>query len=377
MTDTRIAAARRPVYVFLGTKAQYIKTMPVLRRWDAAGVPYRLIDSGQHADFAPALRRELGIRAPDVTLASGGDIKTVREVVAWFLRHVFESLVWPRRMARRLFPQGRGICLIHGDTPSTLLALLMARRAGQRIAHIEAGLRSFHWLKPFPEELIRVLCMHWSHDLFVPSEAALNNLRRMRIRGKIIETGHNTGLEAMHLALQGPGTPAPVAPPYPVITVHRVETLLRRGRLDFVVRWVRRLGERGPVVFVLHEPTRKKLEQYGLMQELRESAAIRLLPLQPYPSFIRMLAQAEFVWTDGGSIQEECAYLGMPCLILREHTERGDGLDSNARLARFEDAEVERFLQDLESLRGGALVPERPPSSIICTYLGETAGAQD
>lgn len=364
-----------PLYIFLGTKAQYVKTMPLLHRLDAEAVPYRLIDSGQHGHFSPRLRRELGLREPDARLSSGGDIKTVREVVWWFLRHTLTALLRPARLRDRLFPDGRGICVIHGDTPSTLLAFILARRAGQQVAHLEAGLRSFNLWKPFPEEIIRIICMRWSDYLFAPSDAAVAALRQMGVRGRIVPTGSNTGREAMHLALERTTATPPVDAPYAVVTVHRVETLLVKSRLTRVIEWVQRLSADRSVVFVLHEPTRRRLESYGLMARLQDNPRVQLLPLQPYPAFVRLLAAAEFVCSDGGSIQEECAYLGIPCLLLRSETERDEGLGDNVRLSGLDEQTMTAFLDDLDNLRRPAMVPDRQPSAIIYAALREAASA--
>jgi len=113
-------------HVFIGTKAQYIKTAPLLRLLQEQNIKYNLIDSGQHAAFAPDLRRELGVKEPDVVLRSPGNIKTVAEAGFWFLRYILFALFRPRFVRREIFKNKPGICIIHGDTPSTLLALVSA-----------------------------------------------------------------------------------------------------------------------------------------------------------------------------------------------------------------------------------------------------------
>ena len=110
------------IHVFLGTKAQYIKTAPVLRAFDEAGVPYRLIDSGQHAQLASTLRVELGVRAPDAVLRRGADISDVAGGLRWMLGALWRGWVAPARVRAEVFGGHGGICLMHGDTVSTLLA---------------------------------------------------------------------------------------------------------------------------------------------------------------------------------------------------------------------------------------------------------------
>jgi UDP-N-acetylglucosamine 2-epimerase (non-hydrolysing) len=100
------------------------------------------------------------------------------------------------------------------------------------------------------------------------------------------------------------------------------------------------------LLFVMHAPTLKQLERFGLLASLEDSD-IKILPMQAYPSFINLLHGATFVMTDGGSIQEECAFLDIPCLILRKKTERADGIGRNATLSKFNHDIISIFINDL------------------------------
>jgi UDP-N-acetylglucosamine 2-epimerase (non-hydrolysing) len=366
------------IYVFIGTKAQYIKTAPLLRLMQDRGVGYVLIDSGQHASLAPQLRRELGVKEPDVRLHSEGNITSVVEAARWFARYLL-LLLRPAALRRRIFAHGDGTCVIHGDTPSTLLALLLAKRVGLRVAHIEAGLRSYNVLRPFPEELIRIICMRWSDVLFSPSDWAFDNLQRMKVRGQVVNVRHNTNMEAMHHALrQDAGAPTGAGSeerPFCLMTVHRVETILNRRRLEFVVELAESLSERMDVVFVLHDPTRKRLDDSGLMSRLTSRDAILTTGLLEHGAFLDRLANAEFAVTDGGSIQEESAYLGVPCLVMRRETERTEGLGQNVRLASFDHAEIDRFLAEYPSLRRPEQGHETSPSELILETLLEVSAS--
>jgi UDP-N-acetylglucosamine 2-epimerase len=183
------------LHVFLGTKAQYIKTAPLLRLLEARSVDHRLIDSGQHARLAASLRGELGLRAPDHVLGGEGDVESVPQALRWSAS-LATQLASPARLRRTVFGGSGGICIVHGDTPSTLLSTMMARRAGLRVAHLEAGLRSHSLLHPFPEEAIRLLVMRWSALLFAPDDTAVANLAAMGVRGRVVAVGANTSVEA-------------------------------------------------------------------------------------------------------------------------------------------------------------------------------------
>lgn len=354
-----------PLYVFLGTKAQYIKTAPLLHRLDAGSIEYTLIDSGQHGDFSVDLRRQLGVREPDVYLSDGGDIVSITGAAIWFGLNLLRSLFSRRWLHRQVFRQGPGLCIVHGDTPSTLLAVLMARLAGTRVAHIEAGLRSHNWLRPFPEEIIRVLSMKFSDLLFAPSQDALDNLQRMGVTGRVIDTGQNTSIEALYQALEAASWETEAVPSYAVMTVHRVETLTNRKRMEVIAEWAQRIARHRLLYFVLHEPTRRHLDKYGLLHQLTENPQILLSPLLPYPEFARKLAGAEFVITDGGSIQEECYYLGLPCLVARTESERPEGLGDNIVVGEFSVDTIDGFLDDYASLRRDERIVGRNPSKRI------------
>lgn len=370
---TTLERVRLPIYVFIGTKAQYIKTAPLLRLMQATDMPYFLIDSGQHAAFAPALRKKLGIKEPDAALRSNGDITSVTEAAIWFLRYLGQTIFRPGRLRREIFPQGPGICVIHGDTPSTLLALILAKRAGMKIAHIEAGLRSFNILKPFPEELVRVICMHFSDFLFCPSDWAFENLKKMKPGGKTYNVEQNTSVEALtYSLLKSSGGPAAKSP-YCLLTIHRVETILNKRRLTFIVELAERIAKECQVVFVLHEPTRKKLVGFGLIDRIQSNANINSFGLVDHGTFLNLIAGAEYVISDGGSIQEECHYLDVPCLVMRSETERMEGLGQNVRLSDFDPASIDDFLANYATLRAGKRVESIEPSKRILEVIAAEA----
>ncbi|MEX2621346.1 MAG: UDP-N-acetylglucosamine 2-epimerase [Egibacteraceae bacterium] len=360
------------IHVFLGTKAQYIKTAPLLRLMDEQGVEYRLIDSGQHARLSVTMRADLGVRDPDYVLGGKENVDTIGHALLWSGR-LTTRLRSPARLRGDVFGGAGGVCVVHGDTPSTLLAALMARRAGLQVAHLEAGLRSHSLLNPFPEELVRLWVMRLSQLLFAPDRAALANLRAMRLRGRVIPLQGNTVIEALRHSLRDAGPPGsgPV-----VVTMHRVENLRNRRRLDAMVRLVLRIAERQAVRFVLHGPTIQTLARSGADQLIRD-AGVEMSPLVPHFEFTRLLHTAPFVITDGGSIQEECALLGVPTLLWRLRSERPDGLGSNVVLSRYEPAVVDAFLAQPDRHRHDPFSPDVTPSKEILDQLLATLDEMD
>ena len=351
------------IQVFIGTKAQYIKTAPLLRLMDARGVPYRLIDSGQHAEIARVMRSELGVREPDVVLGGDRDVTTIGGAVAWSAR--IATRLWSgRRLRSEIFGGSGGVCVVHGDTPSTLLSALMAWRAGLAVAHLEAGLRSRSLLHPFPEELIRIVVMRFAEICFAPTPDAVENLERIRRRGVIVPLEGNTSIEAVAFVEDsGEIASGPV-----IVTMHRVENLRSKERVEAFVQLVERISSDRPVRFVVHGPTERVLSEGDGLDRIKASG-VEVVQLVGHAAFVAMLRSAPFVVIDGGSIQEECGYLGVPTLLWREKTERPHGLGANVVLSAFDPEVVDRFLDDPEQYRVPAALPDSRPSEQILEVL--------
>lgn len=330
-------------------------------------IPFRYVDSGQHAELTRSLRRVFNLPEPDFCLRRGaGDIVSIRGAAFWYTKYMWKSLIHRKSMQKELFPSG-GICLIHGDTLSTLLGMQLARRAGLKVGHVEAGLRSFRIWDPFPEELIRIYCMQHAHVLFAPSDEAVENLSNMQIVGRVVKAHGNTVADSLRL-MDNVSTTAPIPNgPFALATCHRLETITKKDRLRQVVSLLNRVAKQMPVVFVTHKPTRKYLQKFGLDGILH--AEITCLEMQDYCDFVALIKAAQIVLTDGGSIQEECAYLNKPCLILRKTTERPDGLGKNARLWGFDNSAAETFLAETKSLKPADTSQLPHPSAKIVDTL--------
>lgn len=334
------------IHFFVGTKAQFIKMAPVMVELQKRQVPFRYVDSGQHAELTRTLRKTFGIREPDVCFHKGGDITSIIGAIIWSCKLFFTCAAGRKWLRKNIFPGG-GICLIHGDTMSTLLGMKMAKAAGLKVGHVEAGLRSFNIWHPFPEELIRIYCMKRCDVLFAPSDEANNNLKAMKVKGAIINVQGNTVVDALRLMENVPVKVEIPEGDFALASCHRIETITRRKRLTKVVALLNWFSQRIKIVFVVHKPTRKYLERFGLADKL--DPKITVLGMQDYMNFTALMKSAKMVLADGGSIQEECAYLNKPCLILRKHTERPDGLGKNAVLWGFDDLVAEEFFEKFRS----------------------------
>ena len=350
------------IHVVIGTKAQLIKMCPVMRALECAGLPYRFIWTGQHKETTREILDNFGLRPPDLILYDGPDITSIPAMMSWTLR-----LLWKTWRARSdIFAGDRnGIVLVHGDTFSTLLGALMGRVASLRVGHVEAGLRSFNLLHPFPEELTRLLTFRLAHVFFCPGEWAVNNLRNYR--GTKIDTHANTLADALAQAvstIEHANVAIPVAP-YAVVSLHRFENLASKAALERIVSIVERIACHTRLVFIMHKPTERRLRASGLITRLEQSDAIELRPRLDYFSFIKLISHAEFVVSDGGSNQEECHYLGKPVLLLRKATERHEGVGQNCILSCYKEETVEHFLTSYRDLRRPRLSIDPSPSNII------------
>lgn len=353
------------IHVFIGTKAQYIKTAPVMREMDRRGTPYRLVDSGQHGEFAQQLRRTLGVREPDEFVGGSRDITTIKDAAVWSASLSLLALRRQHLRDRVFEADANGVCVVHGDTPTTLLSAMLARRVGLAVAHLESGLRSRSLLHPFPEELIRLAVMRTADVLFAPDDTAVSNLGTMRIRGAIVPTHGNTSIEALAYALRTDSVDS--AGPA-VLTTHRVENLKNRNTMIRFVSLLESVAAVRPTVFVMHRPTEAALANLGLMERAKGSGA-DVLQLVDHAEFARMIAHAPFVVSDGGSIQEECALIGVPTLVWRKRTERSDGIGRNVVLADFDDSAIADFLYSYETLRRPPRALDAAPSREIVDVL--------
>ena len=313
----------------VGTRPQLIKAaalQPILRR----ACEEIFVDTGQHYDEAMAgsFFDELGLARPDHSLGLGGgghSDQTGRMLIA----------LEPLLMAEK--PDA---VLVYGDTNSTLAGALAAAKLGIPVAHVEAGLRSHD--RRMPEELNRIVTDHLSTWLFAPTPAGVANLAAEGIKAGVLEVGDlmldlaaRVSEEIRDPAVLGPIAEqlgVPLAPGHFLFaTVHRAENRTPQA----MARWSSLLGAVAspdrPVVLALHPGTRAALHAAGVA--LPEGVAV--VEPQGYRSSLALQLHAAAVLTDSGGIQRESAWLGVPCLVLRETTEWVEtigGVDSSAVL---------------------------------------------
>jgi UDP-N-acetylglucosamine 2-epimerase (non-hydrolysing) len=222
-------------------------------------------------------------------------------------------------------------------------------------AHVEAGLRSGNWRHPFPEELDRRIAGHLASIHYVPSLDAVENLSK---KSNVIFTFGNTVIDAV---LDVESSKHSESEKYGVCLLHRFEFL---GNEPLVRQTLSTIAEFSTI------PIRVYLDDYSgsmMAEALKELDSDHLLPQRklPYSEFIQTLQHADFVLTDSGGIQAECALLGLPTLIHRKATEQHEGVGENLLLSMWNMATVEDFLSNYESYKRNKQVPTISPSQVI------------
>ncbi|MGM0504858.1 MAG: UDP-N-acetylglucosamine 2-epimerase [Bacteroidota bacterium] len=354
------------IAVILGTRAQMIKMAPVLQTLDKYGLKYWFLHTGQHDDTFDDLRKEFNIRKPDTVASGANETNTLGKLLKWIGSATTETLL----TKRRLLPVRKGVVLVHGDTLSTIWGSILGRFTRNKVVHIEAGLRSKRLLHPFPEEIVRRLTGLLATHHACPGKEAVNNLGGYS--EYIRNTQGNTLVDSVSYALQS-GYHSEQMPntQYAIASIHRAETLYNNNRLHRAIQIIESLAEDRLILVVGHPSLLARLKNSGLISRLEGHHRIEIIPRMPYTPFINLLANANLLATDGGSNQEESSYLGIPTLILREATERPEGLGSNATLIGLSVEKAKYYSKHYSILQKTPKRQKIRPSEIIADWTNE------
>ena len=303
----------------VGARPNFMKIAPIMRAFNAPGSGLRasLVHTGQHYDAAMkhAFFEQLHIPEPDVDLGVGSG--THAEQTAQIMLK-FEPV---------LDAQQPAAVLVVGDVNSTIACALVAVKKGVPVIHVEAGLRSGD--RSMPEEINRILTDQLSDLLFTTEASAADNLEREGIsRDKVFFVG-NVMIDTLRYNLAS-ATPAArtlaeagagYGEGYGLLTLHRPSNVDDAVVLRRLLTELADISRETPLVFPVHPRTRARISDAGL-DTLLEAADILVLPPQGYLEMLGLMRDARMVLTDSGGIQEETTALGVPCITLRESTER-------------------------------------------------------
>ncbi len=292
----------------VGARPNFMKVAPVI---SALGgykhVVQTLVHTGQHydANMSDVFFEQLGLPAPDVNLGVGSG------------SHTWQTAEIMTRLEPVVEEAKPDIVLVYGDVNSTVAAALVCSKLGVRAGHVESGLRSFD--RSMPEEVNRLVTDQLADVLFTPSEDADSNLLREGIAaGKIFRVG-NVMIDSLVRLLPAARQRVRDGIPerYALVTLHRPSNVDDSAALKGILQSLIDVSRDLAVVFPAHPRTRQRIAEFGLATE-----RLCILDPLPYVDFLGLQVRARVVITDSGGIQEETTYLGVPCLTLRENTER-------------------------------------------------------
>lgn len=342
------APAPYRILCVVGARPNFMKMAPIMAAFAALGpeLDVSLVHTGQHYDVAMNHQyfEALGIPQPDINLEVGSGSHTAQTANV-MLR--FESVLNTKHPSA---------VLVVGDVNSTLACALVAVKKGVPVIHVEAGLRSFD--RAMPEEINRVLTDQISELLFITERSGRENLLRegiaeyrIRFVGNVmIDTLHHNLEKAVSVSqiLQNAGREEFLVghDGYAILTAHRPSNVDDPDTLRSLLETILKISARLPIIFPMHPRTRDMIQKFGLSKMLDVPTVLQLPPMG-YLEMLGLMKDARVVLTDSGGIQEETTALGIPCITLRNNTERPitvdegtntiAGLDSAKILAIFDE----------------------------------------
>jgi UDP-N-acetylglucosamine 2-epimerase (non-hydrolysing) len=358
----------------VGARPNFMKIAPIVEalkidasknggRKNFSDIEHCLVHSGQHYDelLSGNFFTDLGLPKPDVNLEAGSG------------SHAVQTAEIMKRIEPVLLDYKPQMVLVVGDVNSTIAAALTAVKLGIAVAHIEAGLRSFDMT--MPEEINRKLTDAVSSLLFVTEPSGVENLKREGVPAEKIFLVGNVMIDTLlrHRALAarspilerlGVRQNGSGCRTYGVLTLHRPSNVDDPKTLQGILRAVSALAAELPVFFPVHPRTRKNIETFGLARYLTDAAGpnpVGIVPLDPlgYLDFLSLNERARIVLTDSGGVQEETTALGVPCLTLRENTERPATVDCGSN--QVVGVDPDRILAAARSILENPARPTKSP----------------
>lgn len=294
----------------VGARPNFMKAAPVWRALESVGVDQSIVHTGQHYDpnMSDVFFEQLGMPRPAVNLEVGSGSHAQQTAL---IMTRFEQVVLERR------PE---IVLVYGDVNSTVAAALVCAKLGVPVGHVEAGLRSFD--RTMPEEINRLLTDQLADLLFTPSEDGNRNLAREGIPANKVHLVGNVMIDTLVRLMPNARPPNGVNldGAFALVTLHRPSNVDDPESLRRIFNALEGLPDQLRILFPVHPRTRKRMADIGLA--VKDPERFQLMEPIGYLEFLALQQRARVVITDSGGIQEETTYLGVPCLTLRENTER-------------------------------------------------------
>jgi len=301
----------------VGTRPNFIKIAPLVNEMSKhPEIKQILVHTGQHYDkeMSKFFFDDLGIPKPDINLGIGSasDVTQTAKIMVEF--------------EKVLLKENPDLVIVVGDVNSTLASALAAAKCKVKVAHVEAGLRSFD--SGMPEELNRILTDHISDFLFTTEESGNKNLIDEGINENKIFFVGNVMIDSL-LSHKDKSKQSKILPKlkleknnYSVLTLHRPGNVDNKESLEYILNILNEIQKKIKLVFPVHPRTLKNLDNFNLMNGIKNQKNLIITEPLGYLDFINLMSNSKFVITDSGGIQEETTVLGVPCITMRNNTER-------------------------------------------------------
>ncbi|MGM0582486.1 MAG: non-hydrolyzing UDP-N-acetylglucosamine 2-epimerase [Bacteroidota bacterium] len=298
------------IFHIVGTRPNFMKLAPLHAELNSRKIEQKIIHTGQHYDdkMYEVFFKQLEIPTPDYNLGVGS------------LSHAYQTAEMMIRIEEVFLRERPDMIVVYGDVNSTIAGALVASKMGIKIAHIEAGLRSFD--RTMPEEINRIVTDSISDYYFTPSEDANQHLKNEGVDSNNVYLVGNIMIDTMvkFMPQIDASKKAVDLEKYVLCTLHRPSNVEDQEALIKLISILADVSETIEIIFPLHPRTRKKLTQIGI--DINKFDRIHFIEPLGYFEFIKLQKEAKVVITDSGGIQEESTFLNVPCLTLRENTER-------------------------------------------------------
>jgi UDP-N-acetylglucosamine 2-epimerase (non-hydrolysing) len=318
----------KKIVIVVGTRPNFIKITQFEKEFNKfpGQFDYKLVHTGQHYDdnMSRLFFEQFKLKKPDVFLNMEG--KNPSEQIG----HIIITL-------SELFNEWKpDLAIVVGDVNSTLAAAIAANKTHTKLAHLESGLRSHD--RGMPEEHNRVMTDSISDMLFVTEQSGLDTLKKDRGDDGSIHFVGNTMIDTL-VAFEEGIQASPILEKlgvskgeYALMTMHRPSNVDHQEGLEKMMEVIEHITQSGTLVFPIHPRTMKSLEKFGMDARLKNNGKVILTAPLDYLAFQKLIANSKFVITDSGGIQEETTFRQVPCLTLRENTERPSTIDIGSNM---------------------------------------------
>ncbi len=292
---------KRPIYIVIGTRAQLIKMGPIMRLLEDQKIPYTFLYTQQHKVTIDDLLDNFGIKTPyEAVINRTEEAKSIKLFAGWMFQMLFVLLNPFSR--KRVFKNGRGLVITHGDTATAAWAAIYGRTSFCKVMHVESGLRSHNLFKPFPEEITRIITFIFSNYYICPNDWAVGNLKHFP--GKKYNVGGNQMYDSLMYALKlinnknykSQTTKFNLPEKYALVSIHRYENIFKEEALNHIISLLEKITAQIPLVMVMHPATEKKLKSTGNYDKLNSNPNIILLERQDFLTFVEINTKSEFVY---------------------------------------------------------------------------------